>query len=204
MCISKISTSLCIKDFNKLMYCKTKHKEKKYFCRHFSQYFSEERILIKHIKGCLRINSKKRIKTVGKGSKAKFTNHERQLSRPFIIYAKFEAVLKEAQKAPQEINAPHTNKDHIPCSYAFKVLCIDDRFREPVVIYRRQDAVYRFIDAMLGEKMYYREVIDKQFNKNLVMNKDDKKDFMESNKCWICGRLYAEKDREKMLETVIM
>ena len=204
MCIPKISTSLCIKDFNKLMYCKTKHKEKKYFCRHFLQCFSEERILIEHIKGCLRINSKKRTKTVGKGRKVKFTNHERQLSRPLIIYAKFEAVLKEVQKVPQEINTPQTNKNHISCSYAFKVLCIDDRFREPVVTYRRQDAVCRFIDAMLGEKMYYREVIDKQFSKNLVMNKDDKKDFMGSSKCWICGRLYAEKDREKVLETVIM
>ena len=77
MCIPKISTSLCIKDFNKLMYCKTKHKEKKYFCRHFLQCFSEERILIEHIKGCLRINSKKRTKTVGKGRKVKFTNHKK-------------------------------------------------------------------------------------------------------------------------------
>ena len=113
-----------IKDFNKLMYNKTEHKEKKHFCRYCVQFFREERILIEDLKVFLKINGNQKIKTVGKG----------------------------------------------------------------------KHAVYRFIDAMLGEETYCGEVIDKQFNKNLVTNKDDVKDFIDSNKCWIYGRLYTEKD----------
>ena len=73
-------------------------------------------------------------------------------------------------------------------------ICIVDRFSKLLVIYRGEDSVFIFIDAMLREEIYCREVIDKHFNKNLVMNEDDEKDFIEFNKCRICGRLYAEKD----------
>ena len=119
--ISHCNNSHCvyIKDFNKLMYDKTTHKEKKHFCRYCLHCCRKERISIEHRKVCLKIIDKQRIKTVGKSSSVKFTNHERQLSGPFTIHPDFEAVLKEVQKLAQESNTPYTNKyqDQIPCSY---------------------------------------------------------------------------------------
>ena len=38
---------LLIKDFNKLMFNKTKHKERKHFCMYYLQCFRSENILIK-------------------------------------------------------------------------------------------------------------------------------------------------------------
>ena len=84
-------------------------------------------------------------------------------------------------------------KTKFSCRYTYKVVFVD-RYSKLVVIYRGQDVVYRFIDTMLGDRIYCREVIEKHFNRSLVMKEDDEKDFGESNKCWICGRLYAEKD----------
>ena len=44
--------------------------------------------------------------------------------------------------------------DHIPCSYAFKVVCIDNRFSKPIVVYRSENAAYEFIKAILKEYKY--------------------------------------------------
>ena len=43
-----------IKDFNKFMFNKTKHKNKIYFCKYCLQYFSSESILVKHKNICLK------------------------------------------------------------------------------------------------------------------------------------------------------
>ena len=51
-----------IKDFNRLMFNKSKSKNKKWFCRSCLQYFSSEKILNKHGKDCLLINGGQRIK----------------------------------------------------------------------------------------------------------------------------------------------
>ena len=40
--------------------------------------------------------------------------------------------------------------EHVPCSYAFKVVCIDDRFSR----FRGKNAAYEFIKAVLEEYKY--------------------------------------------------
>ena len=47
-----------IKDFDKLMYNQSKHKERKHFCVYCLQCFSSESILAKHTSNCLTINDK--------------------------------------------------------------------------------------------------------------------------------------------------
>ena len=45
-------------------------------------------------------------------------------------------------------------QDHIPCSFAYKVVCVDQTFSKKVVLYRGENAVYRFIEAILKERSY--------------------------------------------------
>ena len=45
-----------IKDFNRLIFSKTKHKDKKHFCMSCLQHFSAKEILNNHRKRCLLIN----------------------------------------------------------------------------------------------------------------------------------------------------
>ena len=40
---------------------------------------------------------------------------------------------------------------HIPCSFAYKVVCIDDKFSKLIVIYRGKNAAYELIRAILKE-----------------------------------------------------
>ena len=50
-----------IKDFNRLMYNKTKHGEKKWFCMRCLQHFSSKIVLHKHKENCLTINGEQKI-----------------------------------------------------------------------------------------------------------------------------------------------
>ena len=51
-----------IKDFNRLMFHKTKNENKKWFCKSCLQCFSSEKVLIKHKEDCLSINGMQSVK----------------------------------------------------------------------------------------------------------------------------------------------
>ena len=72
-----------IKDFNRLMFNKSKHKGRKYFCKSCLQCFSSEKMLKEYKEDCLMINGKQNVK-LEKG----FTlckNFNRQIPVPFNI-----------------------------------------------------------------------------------------------------------------------
>ena len=85
---------------------------------------------------------------------------------------------------------------HIPCSFAYKVVCIDDKFSKPIVVFRGKNAAYKFIKAILKEYEYCKKVMEKHFNKNLIMNEEEEQ-FQSSNTCWICKKL-IDNDDEKV------
>ena len=41
--------------------------------------------------------------------------------------------------------------EHVPCSYPYKVVCIDDRCSKSIVVYRGKNAVYEFSKLILKE-----------------------------------------------------
>ena len=51
-----------IKDFNRMMYNKAKHKEKKHFCMYCLQNFSTGQVLLKHKDNCMVVNGKQAIR----------------------------------------------------------------------------------------------------------------------------------------------
>ena len=59
-------------------------------------------------------------------------------------------------------------QDHIPCSFAYKVVCVDDKYSKNVVLYRGKNGVFKFIVSILREYDYCKKMM-KHFNKNLVM-----------------------------------
>ena len=109
--------------------------------------------MIKHKENCLIINGKQGVKL--KSGSISFKNYFKQLPVSFKIYADFEYILKKV-KSSHENNGSYTEKyqDHIPCSFAYKVVCVDNKFSKNVVLYRVKNALYRFIQAILEEYDY--------------------------------------------------
>ena len=75
-------------------------------------------------------------------------------------------------------------------------MCTDDKFSKPVVFYRGQNPVYRFIKAIPEEYDYCKRVIKKCFNENLVLSAKDEQIFQWSDKCWICNKLFDVGDNK--------
>ena len=140
-----------IKDFNRLMCNKTKIKNKKTFANIVCNVLVIKKILIEHNKTCLIIYGKQGIKL--EGGSIEFQNHFKQLAVPFNIYADFESLLKGVKSSGKN-NASYTEKyqDHILFNFAYKVVCVINRFSKKVVLYRVENAVYRFIKAILEHK----------------------------------------------------
>ena len=80
-------------------------------------------------------------------------------------------------------------QDHVPCSFAYKVVCIDNKYSRKIVLYRGKDAVNKFIKLILNEYKYCKKVIKKHFNKNLIMTAEESEKFEMTNICWICNKL---------------
>ena len=139
-----------IKDFERFMFQKTKTKNKKWFCKSCLQYFSSKTLLIKHEENYLSVNGKQSIK-LEKGL-IKSANYFKLIPVPFKIYADFECNLKSVKC--NEGSYTEKYQDHIPCSFAFKIVCIDGRFAKPTIIYRGENAAYEFFKAILEEYKY--------------------------------------------------
>ena len=99
------------------------------------------------------INGKQSVKLV-KGI-IEFKKYWKQIPVTFNIYADFESNLRGVKY----YEGSYTKKyqDHIPCSFAYQVVCIDHRFTEPiVVVYRDENTAYEFIKGILEEHKYFK------------------------------------------------
>ena len=76
---------LFIKDFNRLIFSKTKYKDKKHFCMSCLQNFSTKEILNNHRKHCLLINGCQAVNY--ESVITKFTNYNKQILILFKTYA---------------------------------------------------------------------------------------------------------------------
>ena len=131
------------------------------------------------------INGKQSVK-LEKGI-IKFENYFKQIPVPFKIYPDFECNLRGADCCEGSYTKKY--QDHIPCSFAYKVVYIDDRFTKRIIVYRGENAAYEFIKAILKEYNIAKKVINKHFNKNFIMSEEEEHLFHKSNSCWICKKL---------------
>ena len=155
-----------IKDFNRFMFHKTKNKNKKWFCKSCLQCFSSENVLIKHKEDCLSINQVQSIKV--EEAIIESENYFKQITVPLKIYADFECNLESTDV----YEGSYTKKYHyhVPCSFAYKIVFIDDRCTRSIVVYKGENAAYDFIKTIFKEYEYCKKVMREHFNKNLIIS----------------------------------
>ena len=50
------------------------------------------------------------------------------------------------------------------------------------------------MEYLLDEVKYCKKVMKKEFNKPLIMTKEDEEKFLKANECYICNKEYTDKD----------
>ena len=187
-----------IKDFNRFMYNKTKHEHRKHFCMHCLQCFSSESVFNNHKDNCIQVNGTQAVKMLDKDKNIlKFNNFHKQQPVPFVIYADFEAITEKISGCRPNDDKSYTNayQKHTDCGFGYKVVCCyDDKYSQPLKIYRGEKAVYTFMEYLLDEVKYCKKVMKKEFNKPLIMTKEDEEKFLKANECYICNKKYTDKD----------
>ena len=187
-----------IKDFNRFMFNQTKHEHRKHFCMYCLQCFSSEEVLKNHKNNCIQVNGEQAIKMPDKNNNTlKFNNFHKQQPVPFVIYADFEAITEKISGCRPNNNKSFTEayQKHTDCGFGYKVVCCyDDKYTQPMKIYRGEKAVYTFLEYMLDEVKYCKRIIKKEFNKPLNMTKENEEEFQKAEKCHICNKKYSDKD----------
>ena len=172
------------------MFHKTKNKNKKYFCKSCLQCFRSKNVLTEHKEVCLSINGAQSVRLV-KG-KIEFKNYFKQIPVLFKTYADFECNLERVES--YDILLKY--QDHIPCSFAYKFVCVDGELTKPIVVFRGENAAYEFFKAILKKYQHCKKVMTKHFNKYLIMSEEEEEQFQLSNICWICEKLIDDDDEK--------
>ena len=98
-----------------------------------------------------------------------FKNYFNQIPVPFKIYANFDSYLKSVES--YEGFYSKKRQDHIPCSFAYKLVWVDDKFTKPIVVFSGENAAYEKIHKGFE---YCKKVMKKHFNKNSIMSEEEK------------------------------
>ena len=59
------------------------------------------------------------------------------------------------------------------CGFAYKLVCVDNKFIKPLALYRGENSAYNFIKMMRDEFGYYKKLVKKHFNKNSIMSEEE-------------------------------
>ena len=111
-----------------------------------------------------------------------FKNYFKQIPVPFKFHADFDSSLKSVESHEGFYSKKY--QDHVPCSFPYKLVCVNHKFSNLIIIQTGENAGFKFIEAMLKEYEYCKKVMKNHFNKNLIMTEEEQ--FQSSNKCWVC------------------
>ncbi|XP_072400352.1 uncharacterized protein [Diabrotica undecimpunctata] len=119
-----------------------------------------------------------------------FSNFQKQMQVPFVIYADFESILQPIQYATPSDNSSFTVKtyQHTPYSFGFYVKCYFDDSLSELIIYRGDNVVEKFIQK-LEEKVYtiYHKYL-KYIKHMKKLTPEEELQFFTSKCCHICDK----------------
>ena len=92
-----------------------------------------------------------------------FKKYFKQIQVSFKIYADFKCNLKSFESYEGSYSKKY--QDHVPCSFAYKLICVDDEFTKSIAVFKGENATYKFIKAIFKEYQYCKKVMKKHFNK---------------------------------------
>ncbi|XP_072400401.1 uncharacterized protein [Diabrotica undecimpunctata] len=119
-----------------------------------------------------------------------FSNFQKQMQVPFVIYADFESILQPIQYATPSDNSSFTVKtyQHTPYSFGFYVKCYFDDSLSQLIIYRGDNVVEKFIQK-LEEKVYtiYHKYL-KHIKPMKKLTPEEELQFFTSKCCHICDK----------------
>ena len=120
--------------------------------------------------------------------RCRFTNIQKQLPAPFVVYADFESILEPVDKdvdTTQGVevggeSSSHDFQEHVPCSF-------DPNFTRPLAMYRGENAAEKFVRDLQQEaqKMFDEYIATP---KPTLLTATELRSFNNATTCYICTK----------------
>ena len=85
----------------------------------------------------------------------------KQIPVQFKLYADFECNLENVESYEGSYSKKY--QDHIPFSFPYKLVCVENEFTNQIVVFSSKDATYEFIKAIFKEYQYCKKSNEKTF-----------------------------------------
>ena len=142
--------------------------------------FSQRKCVDKHKENRFSINGKQSVK-LEKGI-ITFENYFKQIP----TYADFECNLKSVEC--DEGSYTKKYQDHIPCSFAYKVLIIG--LLSQLLFIEVKMMLMTLLKQFLKSIKTAKQIMNKHFNKYLIISEEEEHLCQQSNICWICKKTF--------------
>ena len=182
-----------IRNFSRLVSSQmSNHDHTVYCCKQCLHAYSTQELLDAHVTECYHAQRTK----FPDDPRCRFTNIQKQLAAPFVVYADFESILNTVDKDVDTIQGVEVGgesssqvfQDHIPCSFAYKVVSsVDPNFSRPLVMYRGETVAEKFVrDLQQGAKQLFDEYIATP--KPMLLTGTVLRSFNNATTCHICTK----------------
>lgn len=179
---------MLIKSMTRLIYNESKHKEKKLYCRFCLNTFRINHVYKKHIEHC---NTETpiaiRYPPLGKNN-LHFRSFHKQLKAPFVIYLDFESFLHHIHNDEQSRDDSYTinYQQHVPNSFAYKVVCIDPKYNTNWIRYRGDNCIDTLMDMLFKESDRIFDI--KKKIEPMIITEEQEEEFQNATVCHICNK----------------
>lgn len=182
-----------IKHLNRML-SRTKNSGRAYkFCRYCLRGFTSQKVLDKHHRYCSKHDAQYvQFPTKGSGEDIiQFDDFSKQMRVPFVIYCDFEAFTRPYDSCPPDPSQSNSTKTAVyeACGYGYQVVCEDERYSKPPVIYRGPNATQHLLKRLFEEEEKIRKILDKI--EPLQMTPEDERIFQVSTHCHICNESFT-------------
>ena len=183
-----------IRDFNRLCFDQTKHKERKQFCLRCISPHSSERTLADHMIYCRGVDTPPchavfpEKSEDGTNPTIEFKNIQNMMKAPYVVYADTESIIRPVDSPNTDSNTVQTS-EHVPCSFAYVIVRSDGQVTSEC-LYRGEDAMDVFFQQLEQELENIRE--DLKHIRPLRMTEDDWVNHENATKCWICDGPFTD------------
>ena len=168
-------------------------------CKKCLHAYSTKELLAAHAVDCCHVQRTK----FPRDPRCHFTNIQKQLTTPFVVYTDFESILKPVNEGVNVTQGVSTGtassttvyQEPVPCSFAYKaVSSVDPDLSRPLVMYRGEDAADKFVrDLQKEAKQLCYEYIAKP--KTMIFSTEDSLSVTNATTCYIGTKPLADDDR---------
>lgn len=181
-----------IKNLNRFLGHTHKAKRQYFYCHRCLHGFTSRVLLDKHRPYCDRFDFQK-VEFPKEGENIlEFRDFHKSMRVGFTIYADFEALARKIDTClpnPNTSSTTHQTKFDA-CGYAYQVICTNNNYTKPPVVFRGDNAVEHFFESMFKEEEYIQSIYGDI--EPLIMTDETENLFKKAANCYMCNRMFTD------------